>query len=129
MGAAIAPLLAPAPGNAVQSPTVLEHGARAGRPSGSDRRRRVVLVRHENPQDRVQQELAARDDHEDQHVQQPRLPGTHPETLAEAGTHAAEYAPLAGPDQASSPECLLYIAHRSRMRPYGPGWHGDLALT
>ena len=69
------------------------------------------LRRHQDPQDRVDDDLAARDDHEQQDEQQARGPRVQPEASAEAGADAAQHAPVDRPDEAVAAEGLVDGAH------------------
>jgi hypothetical protein len=91
-----------APGGHLAAP-----GRRAAPAAGDD----AVLVRHEQPEDGVDQDLAAGDDQQDQDEQQPRGPRVEPEAPAQAGAHAGEYAALAGAHQALVGELVTDVVH------------------
>src|SRR5665647_735941 len=69
------------------------------------------LRRHEDPQDRVDQDLAAGDDHEQQREEDSRGPRFDAEASAESGTHAAQDPPLPRSDQTLLGEALVDVGH------------------
>src|SRR5262245_57400943 len=92
-------------------------GRRGGRRLRTDR----LLRRHQDPQDRVDQDLAAGDQHEQQHEEDSRGPRFDAEASAEASTHAAEYPPLTRSDQTLLGEALVDVVHVDGALP--SGWY------
>jgi hypothetical protein len=81
--------------------------------SHRDARDRRCLVRHQDPQDRVDEELTPRHDQEDQYEQQPCGPRGEAEAAAQPGAHAGQYPTLLRPDKA----CLVEpLTDRSSLR-------------
>jgi hypothetical protein len=70
-----------------------------------------LLRRHQDPQDRVDQDLAAGDKHEQQHEEDSRGPRFNAEASAETGAHAAQYPPLARSDQTLLGEAVVDVVH------------------
>src|SRR5664280_1267027 len=93
---------------------------RKGSPRGSSGRVRwglwrldpdCLLRRHEDPQDRVDQDLAAGDDQEQQHEEDSRGPRCDAEAPAESGAYAAQDPPLPRSDQTLPGEALVDVVH------------------
>lgn len=70
-----------------------------------------TLQRHQDPQDRIEQDLAARDDQQRQEEQQPSRPRVKSDAAAEPGDHAAEYATVPSADQAVLTEQVVDGIH------------------
>src|SRR5690349_7383217 len=71
----------------------------------------VLLGGHRDPQDRVDQDLAAGDDQEQQEEEEPGSPGAEAETAAEAGEDTAQDPPFLGPDESVPGEALADVVH------------------
>jgi hypothetical protein len=80
-----------------------------------------LLRRHQDPQDRVDQDLAARDKHEQQHEEDSRGPRFDAEASAEAGAHAAQYPPLTRSDQTLLGEAVVDLVRVDGALP--SGWY------
>src|SRR6185312_15544754 len=70
-----------------------------------------LLRRHQDPEQRVDQDLAARDDEQDQHEQQPGGPGVDAEAAAEAGDDAAQHTTVSRSHQALVGETGVDLVH------------------
>jgi hypothetical protein len=92
-------------------------GPEAGRAfaHGSRRRGRLdrhgLLRRHQDPEERVDQDLAARDDHEHQDEEKSRRPRGDAEALSQPRHHTAEDAPLSRSDEAVAGKALVDVVH------------------
>src|SRR5450759_2214507 len=88
----------------------------ARRTAGTAARRRGIcpdLGRHQDPQDRVDQDLAARDDHQDQDEEEACRPRVEAESAPQPGAHGAKHPPLARPDKSLLPEGRVDVGHDS----------------
>jgi len=82
------------------------------------RRDRQLLRRHEDPEHRVDQDLAAGQDHQDQQEQHAGGPRVDAEAAAEAGADAAQHA-VVGPDQALLAEPVVDVVHGDALLSAG----------
>ena len=91
-----------------------DHTERSGRsgPRGRVRERQGLLRRHQDPEDRVDQDLAARDDHEQQHEQQPRDPRPMPKRRP----RPAHTPPSSRPSRGRTRPCAARLWWMSFMR-------------
>src|SRR6185503_4363215 len=73
------------------------------------------LGRHQDPQDRVDDQLATRNGKQDQNEQQPGRPGVEPEPATQPGTHPAEDPVAVRPHQPLAPHRLVDGFHLSHL--------------
>src|SRR5215216_911633 len=86
--------------------TRLQAGQAAARPSWRWR----LLRRHQDPEDRVDDQLAARNYQDEQ---DPGRPGREPEAAAQAGAHPGDDPTLARSNQALTTEVLCHVPSAS----------------
>jgi hypothetical protein len=70
-----------------------------------------LLLRQQDPEQRVDEDLGAGDEQQREDEQQTRGPGLDAKPAAEAGAHAAEDATLGGADEAFTSEAVAEVVH------------------
>src|SRR5215218_8326842 len=89
--------------------TRLQAGQAAARPSWRWR----LLRRHQDPEDRVDDQLAARNYQQDQDEQDPGRPGREPKAAAQADAYPGDDPTLARSNQALTTEVLCHVPSAS----------------
>src|SRR5215216_1202311 len=86
---------------------------------------RPLLRGHEHPQDRVNDDLAARDHQQDQDEQDPGRPRRQAKAATQAGAHPSDHPTLARPDQALTPKVVGHVPQPPLPSPSIPPAQGQ----